>query len=57
MRRTQYSGFMSTMLVVMIVHTVLKVPFEKAVPPCSSDVPAPLEIIDFATNNFRLYGK
>ena len=33
---------MSTMLVVMTVRTVLKAPFEKAAPPCPSDVPAPL---------------
>ena len=26
----------------MTVRTVLKVPFEKAAPPCPSDVPAPL---------------
>ena len=30
------------MLVVMTVWTVLKVPFEKAAPPCPSDVPASL---------------
>ena len=30
------------MFVVMTVLTVLKVPFEKAAPPCLSDVPAPL---------------
>ena len=30
------------MFVVMTVLTVLKVPFEKAAPPCPSDVPAPL---------------
>ena len=33
---------MSTMLVVMTVRTVLKVPFEKAAPTCPCDVPAPL---------------
>ena len=32
------------MFVVMTVLTVLKVPFEKAAPPCPSDVPAPLPI-------------
>ena len=32
------------MFVVMTVLTVLKVPFEKAAPPCPSDVPAPLSI-------------
>ena len=32
------------MLVVMTVRTVLKVPFEKAAPPCPFDVPAPLLI-------------
>ena len=30
------------MFVVMTVCTVLKMPFEKAAPPCPSDVPAPL---------------
>ena len=30
------------MLVVMTVRTVSKVPFEKAAPPCPSDVSAPL---------------
>ena len=33
---------MSAMLVVMTVRTVLKVPFEKAAPPCPSVVAAPL---------------
>ena len=32
----------SAMLVVMPVRTVLKVPLEKAAPPCPFDVPAPL---------------
>ena len=36
---------MSAMLVVMTVRTVLKVPIEKAVPPCPSDVPATLLIL------------
>ena len=36
---------MSTMLVVITVRTVLKVPFEKAAPPpCPFDVSAPLNI-------------
>ena len=30
------------MLVVMTVRTILKVPLEKAAPPCTFDVPAPL---------------
>ena len=30
------------MFVIMTVLTILKVPFEKAAPPCPSDVPAPL---------------
>ena len=34
------------MFVVMTVLTVLKVPFEKAAPPCPSYVPAPLPTID-----------
>ena len=33
------------MLVVMTVRTVLKVPLEKAAPPCPFDVPAPLDVI------------
>ena len=35
---------MSTVLGVMTVRTVLKVPFKKAAPLCPSDVPAPLTI-------------
>ena len=44
------------MFVVMTVLTVLKVPFEKAAPPCPSDVPAPLgDIFEYLTTK-RLYG-
>ena len=33
------------MMVVMTVRTVLKVPLEKAAPPCPFDVTAPLDVI------------
>ena len=56
MRGVQYSDFVevfncltaleSNMLVVMIVRTVLKVPFEKAAPHCPSDVLTPLVIVN-----------
>ena len=45
------------MFVVMTVLTVLKVPFEKAAPPCPSDVPAPLVTdpsIDFGSYPSKL---
>ena len=45
---------MSTMLVVMTERTVLKVPFEKAAPPCPSDVPAPL-IVSYVSVSFSSF--